>query len=351
MKIILTLSLCLLVLFGCGQEEKLDGKVIYNEASEKMSKLDALTSVTEITAEFKLVDGNDGQTSKMSSISKLSATGIQGDDLSYQMDLDSNFWGKEISMQQWYIDGVVYAMQDNQRFKFNLNDEDEDGEIIDQDSFTGLEIADAFELDAKKSGSKTIINISLKHEEVLDMLEELELGIDESIVEQEDFEMSDIEIVINEDGYFESQSFNLSFTVDGLIAKMMFKITFSDFNDVKIEQIDKSSFNDINDVLANPTTFDNELVEELGEVGYQPYDETNFVKQVGQEVFVLNIQGMFISYNEHMFLINENTYFDGNSSCIFNVIEKLVEGECDHDALKRAEYLAAEANIVRDILD
>lgn len=351
MKKILTLSLCLLILFGCGQEEIVDGKEIYSSASQKMSQLESLTSVTEIKTEFKFSDGDDEEISQIESVTKLSATGLQDGDIDFQMVSNSNFLGEEMKIQQWYIDGVVYAIQDDQSFKFDLNIEDEEDEIIDLDSFTCIGFEDAFDLNAKKSGSKTIVNIVLKPEKIFDILNELELGIDENIINEDSFEMSDIKIIINEDGYFEQQSFSLSFNYDDALMNMDFKIDFSDFDDVTIDEIDKDSFNDINEVLTNTSTYDEELVAKLGEIGYQPYDETFFVKQVDQDVFLLSVQGMFISYNEHMFLINENTYFDGTSDCIFNATENLSEGECDNDALKRAEYLAVEANIISDILD
>ncbi len=346
------------MLVGCGEtkvDETLDGKAIYESASAKMEALDSLANTTKVHAEFTAVGEMtpDSEPKVMEVMTKVSAKNLQSEnDLEYQMDFYSNFLGEETKMQQWYFDGAVYTADDAHRYVFELEEDDDSIEDTMEDTgFAGLDLADAFKFEANAKDGKTYISIEPRPEEIDEMIEELDLGIDPSVVNQGDFEISNIEIIVNEEGYFEEQSFNLAFVSEGLNVKVDLSIAFSDFNDVEIESIDPNSFNNINEVIENKPVISQEVLQGLNDLGYQLYGENNFVKQVNEnEVYLLNLEGMYLACNNHVYSLVEDVYFDGDTSCIYYVAENMIEGECDNDALKRGDILSEEVAKLKQVL-
>lgn len=153
--------------------------------------------------------------------------------------------GEKITVDQWFIDGVMYQTDsEGNKTYTNINFDD----IKPQTNIINYSDISFESMNAVKQNKKIILTLRPSKDDFFKLMEkQISNNIEsfetfEDSFQGQDIEINDIIVTINEDGYVESQTFGMSIsTPDGTI-KVSAKISISKYNSTQIEEIDTSEF-------------------------------------------------------------------------------------------------------------
>ena len=348
MKKLLLIFLIVIGLSGCGTKDAFDAEECFKTASHNMQELNALTSETTMKMTLSLKDNSEKKEENFEFDSIIKADNLLHDDLTYQMSVTTTLFGETNKMEQWFVDDTVYTIEGNHRYALTLDD---DEIAADQDKvIQGLDFGEVLKYQGKRVGDKKIISIKLNEEKIKELLKKFNIDLKDNAKK---LNFSDIELTVNEDGYFENEQLNINFEIEGIEVNADVNVKFSDYNDVTIDEFDKASFNNI-DAVLNETkqAVSDKLLEALAKIGYQNYGKGIFVKEVdGEATYTLDLGYNYLAVGEKLFDLNLNTYFDDETSCIYDFNNNLSEGECNQAALDRAKQVSEEAQTLIRLID
>lgn len=244
----LTLSLSL---FGCSKTEETvsDPKTVLEDAQKKMNELDSMS----LTADINLsMDAGEEDSSNMSIKIPMSMTidlaGLKGD-LIYHTNVKAEIFGIEIETDQTYFDGMLYSETEGEKTAMLM-------ELADAKQMASAgKINMTFDnMKAVKEGNKTIITIKPSETEIKELMKTMG-NISDSLFDEDELDAlssvkaDDLIIVINSDGYVESEEFGLKAEAEGATVTCTLKFTMSGFNSTTVEKVDPSEYQNVNDMF------------------------------------------------------------------------------------------------------
>ena len=347
MKKLLIVLAVIVSLSACGTKDDFDAAECYRDASKNMRELNALTSETSLNITMKVKDDSETNQGNIEFNSVIKADNLLNDDLTYQMSVKSINFDDTSEMKQWFLDGTVYTIEGNHRYAFSLDDEET---AVNQDKvLQDFGFDDALKYKGKQVGDKKIISIELNAEKIEELLKKFDINLDD---DAQKINFSDIELTINEAGYFENEKLKIKFEIEGVEFNADMNVNYRDFNNVTIDEFDPVSFNNIDAILEETQSISEALVKALDDIGYQNYGNGIFIKMVDDATTcTLDLGHNYLAIGEKLFDLNLNTYFDDETSCIYDFTNNLSEGECNSEALNRANDISQEAQIIMNLIE
>lgn len=198
-------------LAACNHSEPAeDPKTLLENANEKMKKLDSLSMDMDISINMEM-SGTDseGYSLDMPIQMTVQMAGMQ-DDLMYHMNMETSMFGSNVSTEQIYYDGTVYTNVDGSKTMMTM-DVSEAQQMTD----VGEVSAEFKNMKATKDGDKTVVTIEPTQEELtqlMDTLGNLEGSTldEETLAALSSLTFDSFTIILNEDGYIESESFGFT---------------------------------------------------------------------------------------------------------------------------------------------
>ena len=238
-------------LFGCSSQEAIeDPKTVLEDAGKKMQELDSMTLKADI--EINMSAGEDDSSAmsfKMPMSMTMEIAGMKGD-LIYHTSVDAELMGMSIKTEQTYFDGVLYSEMEDQK-TFMTVDASEASKTVS----IGKVNEDFENMKASKEGDKIVITIQPTADELEKVMQMLGNAIEDELFAEDMLEaMSSIKfdaikVVVNADGYVESEEISLSAESDGVKATISVKVEMSGFNSTAVEKVDPSEYENADDMF------------------------------------------------------------------------------------------------------
>lgn len=214
MKKFVSLVLVVVMVLSLGACGKKDPADMYAEAMQKTAELADMEMQANIDMTMELL----GMTMDMKTAMDMKAQGLTAETAVMDMQMTMELMGETMDMQMWYSDGYYYvdAMDTKTKVAMPLDEvmaQIEGGatsEAIPKEAFK--------EITAEKDGKNTIITyvadgtkMTEQIKESMAMLEEMQLGIDETAMSVEDVKGT---VTINADGYIAAQTMETAITMN-----------------------------------------------------------------------------------------------------------------------------------------
>ena len=233
-------------LAACNHSEPAeDPKTLLENANEKMKKLDSLSMDMDISINMEM-SGTDseGYSLDMPIQMTVQMAGMQ-DDLMYHMNMETSMFGSNVSTEQTYYDGTVYTNVDGSKTMMTM-DVSEAQQMTD----VGEVSAEFKNMKATKDGDKTVVTIEPTQEELtqlMDTLGNLEGSTldEETLAALSSLTFDSFTIILNKDGYIESESFGFTAEDEGVKVSFTASVKLSNFDSTTVEMVDPSEYESV----------------------------------------------------------------------------------------------------------
>ena len=233
-------------LAACNHSEPAeDPKTLLENANEKMKKLDSLSMDMDISINMEM-SGTDseGYSLDMPIQMTVQMAGMQ-DDLMYHMNMETSMFGRNVSTEQTYYDGTVYTNVDGSKTMMTM-DVSEAQQMTD----VGEVSAEFKNMKATKDGDKTVVTIEPTQEELtqlMDTLGNLEGSTldEETLAALSSLTFDSFTIILNKDGYIESESFGFTAEDEGVKVSFTASVKLSNFDSTTVEMVDPSEYESV----------------------------------------------------------------------------------------------------------
>lgn len=229
-------------LFGCSSKSE-DPRQVLENAAEKMKTLDSMSVSADITLDMS-ASGEGSESMSMSMPMKMTMEmANMKSDLSYHMLMDATFLGMNISSEQTYYNGTLYSTINDEKTKMSMP-------MSDASSYTSVgQVGNDFKnMKAEKSNDSIIVTIEPTEDELTKIMESLGSVGESSSLDPDmlatlsSLKFDAFKIIVNADGYIESEEFGFSAESEGVQVVFSVKMNMSGFNSTTVEKVNEEDY-------------------------------------------------------------------------------------------------------------
>ncbi|MBQ1318964.1 MAG: hypothetical protein IIY47_04915 [Solobacterium sp.] len=227
----------------------------------------------------------------------------------YYMTMSLSVMGESLNIEMWMQDGKMYSFNGTDRFVTDLGDEAFEQPDLDPVQMVTLLFKDIDKAVVEKDGDKSILNLQISKEGILQMYREvLEKtpdieGIDEMLSTLEEgmnlVEFNDMKITVNKDGYIEHVYTSAAGELEGATLDIEVDLGIKDMNTAVIPDFDPALFTE--STAMELPEFDEDPLEkdDAGEVELDDYTlEVTFDDGTGIRVHSPEEQGIYCYFDD-----------------------------------------------------